>query len=128
MVAGLAAAKTSAGAPSLIWVASAELPAKLKVTLEPGLAASKSLPICVNDSVSDAAANTRISPVTPGVVACVVGVTAGVCEPPQAPTVRAAAAAKTATAVRFQPYLMCCSSSYLPQTCTDLAQPRPWST
>src|SRR5262245_65708364 len=64
MVAGLAAAKTSAGAPSLIWVASAELPAKLNVTLTPGLAASKSLPIWVNDSVSDAAANTVIWPVT----------------------------------------------------------------
>jgi hypothetical protein len=68
MVGGLAAAKTSAGAPWLICVASAELLAKLKVTLEPGLAASKSLPIRVNDSVSEAAAKTVRLPVTPAVV------------------------------------------------------------
>ncbi|GIF64357.1 hypothetical protein Ais01nite_23920 [Asanoa ishikariensis] len=45
-------------------MARAELPAKLNVTVVPGLAASKSLPICVNDPVSDAAANTVIGPDT----------------------------------------------------------------
>ena len=58
----LAEANTSAGAPDVIWVASAELPAKLKVTVVPGFAASKALPIAVNDSFSDAAANTVIDP------------------------------------------------------------------
>src|SRR5206468_1304869 len=65
MLAGAAEANTSAGAPWLICVARAELPAKLNLTVEPGLAASKSLPIRVNDSVSDAAANTVTVPVTP---------------------------------------------------------------
>ena len=36
MVAGLAAAKTSAGAPEVIWVASPELPPNEKVTFCPG--------------------------------------------------------------------------------------------
>src|SRR5882757_7179398 len=56
-------AKTSAGAPWLIWVARVELAPKLKVTLAPGCAASNCLPSVVNDSVSDAAANTVIEPV-----------------------------------------------------------------
>ena len=58
----LADANTSAGAPEVICVASAELAAKLNVTFTPGLAASNCLPSVVNDSVSDAAANTVIDP------------------------------------------------------------------
>ena len=59
---GLAEANTSAGAPELICSASAELAAKLNVTFVPGLADSNCLPSSVNDSVSEAAANTVISP------------------------------------------------------------------
>ena len=59
IVAGLAAAKTSAGAPWLIWVASVELAPKLKVTLAPDLA-WKSWPMWVKTSVSEAAAKTVI--------------------------------------------------------------------
>ena len=62
MFVALADAKTSAGAPEVIWVARAELAAKLKVTLTPGWAASNCCPSVVNDSVSDAAANTVMSP------------------------------------------------------------------
>src|SRR5204863_5034605 len=56
-----AEANTSAGADCWIWVARAWLPAKLKVTLVPPLAAVKSWPILVKAAVSDAAANTLIS-------------------------------------------------------------------
>ena len=62
MVVGLAEAKTSAGAPETIWVASAELAAKLKVTVAPGLASSNCSPRRVNDSVSEAAAKHRDRP------------------------------------------------------------------
>ena len=62
IVAGLAAAKTSAGAPCTIWVARVALDPKLKVTLLPGFLASKSLPIWVNASVSEAAARTVMAP------------------------------------------------------------------
>jgi hypothetical protein len=65
IVFGLAEAKTSAGAPEVICCARAELPAYEKVTFVPGLAASKSLPIWVKDSVSEAAASTVIVPLTP---------------------------------------------------------------
>src|SRR5262245_65746330 len=58
----LAEANTSAGAPLLIWVASAELAAKLNLTVAPGCAASNCWPSCVNDSVNEAAANTVICP------------------------------------------------------------------
>jgi hypothetical protein len=58
----LAEANTSAGAPELIWVARAELAAKLNVTFVPGFAASNCFPSSVNDSVSEAAANTVMSP------------------------------------------------------------------
>ena len=60
----LAEAKTSAGAPELICVASAELAAKLKVTFVPGWAASNCSPSSVNVSVRDAAAKTVRSPDT----------------------------------------------------------------
>ncbi|CAO5185309.1 hypothetical protein FAIPA1_50073 [Frankia sp. AiPs1] len=65
MVAGLAAANTSAGAPAVSCVASVELPPKENFTVEPGLAASNCLPSVVNVPVSDAAANTVTVPVTP---------------------------------------------------------------
>src|SRR4029453_9667851 len=58
----LAEAKTSAGAADVICIASAELAAKLNVTFTPGLAVSNCWPSVVNDSVSDAAANTVIDP------------------------------------------------------------------
>src|SRR4249919_3100717 len=58
----LAEAKTSAGAPDVICIASAELAAKLNVIFTPGLAVSNCWPSVVNDSVSDAAANTVIDP------------------------------------------------------------------
>src|SRR5262245_32461715 len=56
-----AEANTSAGAPCWIWVARAWLPAKLKVTLVPPLAAVYCSPILVKAAVSEAAANTLIS-------------------------------------------------------------------
>src|SRR5215210_7289300 len=59
MVAGLAAANTSPGAPWVIWLARVALEPKLKRTMAPDLA-SKSTPIWVNASVSDAAARTVI--------------------------------------------------------------------
>jgi hypothetical protein len=58
MAVPLAEAKTSA-VPSLpICVARSVEEPKLNVTVVPGFAASKSLPICVNAPVSDEAANT----------------------------------------------------------------------
>src|SRR5919198_4224907 len=60
-----AEANTSAGAPCWIGVARAWLPAKLKVTLVPPLAAVKSPPSLVNAAVSEAAANTFSSPDDP---------------------------------------------------------------
>jgi len=59
---GDAEAKTSAGAPEVIWVARPELAPKLNVTFTPGCAASNRLPIAVNASFSEAAANTVIDP------------------------------------------------------------------
>ena len=60
MVAGLAAAKTSAGAPWLIWVASVELEPKLKVDRAARTSPGSPVPIWVKASVNDAAANTVI--------------------------------------------------------------------
>src|SRR4029453_13941528 len=60
IVAGLAAAKTSIGAPSSIWVASVALEPKLKITVVPGFVASNCLPMSVKASVNDAAAATVI--------------------------------------------------------------------
>jgi hypothetical protein len=57
-----AEANTSAGAPLVIWVARVELAPKLKVTFTPGCAASNWLPIVVNASFSEDAANTVIDP------------------------------------------------------------------
>ncbi len=54
----LAEANTSAGAPCWIWVTSVCEPAKLNVTVTPGLAASKACPISLKASVREAAANT----------------------------------------------------------------------
>ena len=47
-------------------MARAELAAKLKVTFTPGWAASNCWPSVVNDSVSDAAAKTVMSPESEG--------------------------------------------------------------
>ena len=56
--AGLAEAKTSTGAPSFTWAAKPSDGPKLKVTVTPGLSASKSVPMTSNASVSDDAADT----------------------------------------------------------------------
>src|SRR5829696_4000202 len=64
MVAGLAAAKTSAGAPATICWARAELAPKLKVTVVPGFSVRKSSPIWLNAPVREAAAKTFTVPVT----------------------------------------------------------------
>src|SRR5690349_12241996 len=99
---GAAEAKTSAGAPSLICLASAELPAKLKVTFVPGCAASKSLPSWVNVPVSDAAANTVMVPDTVGVLLELLegADDAAGLSSPQPAMVRAATVARAASAVR----------------------------
>ena len=60
MLLGLAEANTSAGAPLPICSARPELGPKLNSTLVPGWSFSNCLPSSVNDSVSDAAAKTRI--------------------------------------------------------------------
>src|SRR5580704_323958 len=60
---GAAEANTSAGAPSVIWVAKAELAPKLNFTVSPGWAASNWLPSWVKVPISDAAAKTVIVPV-----------------------------------------------------------------
>ena len=77
MLAVSADANTSAGAPWLICVTSDEDAAKLNVTFAPGLAASNAVPISLNESVSDAAANTVRSPVTLGAPVVVGAVVAG---------------------------------------------------
>ena len=59
-----AEAYTSAGAPSWIWVASAELAAKLNVIATSGFTSLKASPISVNASVSEAAANTCSEPLS----------------------------------------------------------------
>jgi hypothetical protein len=61
MVAVLALANTSAGAPATSSCARAELPPKEKTTRTPGCACSNSWPSCVNVSVRDDAASTRSS-------------------------------------------------------------------
>src|SRR5256884_9869392 len=58
MLAWSAEANTSAGAPLLAWVASADEASKLKVTLLPGCLPSKAVPSSLNDSLSEAAART----------------------------------------------------------------------
>jgi len=62
IVVGLAEAKTSAGAPCVIWVARPELDPKLNTTRVPGWARWNWRPSVVNDSLSDAAAKTVIVP------------------------------------------------------------------
>src|SRR5512135_1992485 len=66
IVCRLAAAKTSAGAPWLIWRARPELGPKPNLTRTPGWAASNLLPISENDSISEAAASTVTVPVDAG--------------------------------------------------------------
>ncbi|GAA1369213.1 hypothetical protein GCM10009661_26370 [Catellatospora chokoriensis] len=80
-------------------MASAELPAKLKITFVPGLAASNSLPSLVNDSVSDAAANTVTSPLTPVPETLAPGW--AVPSPPHAAVVSVAAISRPASADRI---------------------------
>jgi hypothetical protein len=65
MVAWSAAAKTSAFAPLSSCCTRVDEPAKLNFTVVPGCWASNSLPSAVNDSVSDAAANTVSVPPPP---------------------------------------------------------------
>jgi hypothetical protein len=57
-----AEANTSTGAPSLIWAARSDEAAKLNVTSESGWAVVKASPMAVKASVSEAAANTVMSP------------------------------------------------------------------
>ena len=78
MLAVSAEANTSAGAPSVICCTSAEEASKLNVAVASGLAAVNASPTSVNDSVSDAAANTVMSPSTP-----VAGVPSSSSSPPQ---------------------------------------------
>src|SRR5690242_19646160 len=63
MVAVLAEAKTSAGAPETMLAARVSLPPKSKVTVVPGWAASNSLPNWVKVFLSEAAAKTVSLPV-----------------------------------------------------------------
>jgi len=60
---GAAEAKTSAGAPLVIWVARVELAPKLNLTVSPGWASWNCLPSWVKVSFSDDAAKTVIVPV-----------------------------------------------------------------
>jgi hypothetical protein len=60
---GDAEAKTSAGAPLVIWASRPELGPKLNFTVSPGWAVSNCFPSWVKLPVSDAAANTVIVPV-----------------------------------------------------------------
>src|SRR5215471_5394109 len=69
MLAPSAEANTSAGAPPWICCARVDDAAKLKVTVVPLLIFSKSLPIFVKASVSEAAADTVIDPLSFGVFA-----------------------------------------------------------
>src|SRR5215472_6629830 len=59
---GAAEAKTSAGAPLVIWVARVELAPKLNLTVSPGWASWNCFPSWVKVSFSDDAANTVIVP------------------------------------------------------------------
>ena len=72
MFASSADAKTSAGAPWVIWVTSAEDASKLNVALASGYFAVNAWPTSVKAAVSEAAANTVMSPLT--AAAAVVGV------------------------------------------------------
>src|SRR3954452_21296077 len=62
MLAPSADANTAAGAPPWIWVTNPDDGPKFNVTVVPGFAFWKSVPILVNASVSDAAADTVIVP------------------------------------------------------------------
>src|SRR5215211_4872086 len=93
MLARSAEANTSAGAPCWIWVARAWLPAKLKVTLSPPLAAAYCRPSSVKAAVRDVAANTLSSD-------GVSGLELPPASPPQAASSSAATATRTAGRVR----------------------------
>src|SRR5215469_8162660 len=66
---GAAEAKTSAGAPLVIWVARVELAPKLNLTVSPGWASWNCLPSWVKVSFSDDAAKTVIVPAGKAVLA-----------------------------------------------------------
>src|SRR5512133_3281317 len=89
-----AEANTSAGAPCWIWVARAWLPAKLKVPLVPSAAVYWG-PSSLNAAVSDAAANTLISPGD-----CAPEPPPESSPPPQAASTSAAAASTAARRIR----------------------------
>ena len=102
MLAVSAEANTSAGAPSVICCTNAEEASKLNVAVASGFAAENASPTSVNDSVSDAAAKTVMSPST--LVAAVVAGASVVAAPAAVdPTASsssphaAATSAKTAT-------------------------------
>ena len=76
-----AEAKTSAGAPWMICCTSADDASKLSVTLASGLASVNASPASVKDSVSEAAANTVISPSTAPAAVVVAALSSS---PPQA--------------------------------------------
>jgi hypothetical protein len=71
-----AEAKTSAGAPWVICCTRAEDASKLNVALASGLAAVNASPTALNESVSDAAAKTVMSPETVGVLVAAAAVVA----------------------------------------------------
>ena len=96
IVVGLAAANTSAGAPWVIWVASAELPAKLNRMSRPGLAVFSWSPSFPNTPVRDDAANTVSVPVSfAGELDDVGAAAPDPAEPPQPVSATSAAARRT---------------------------------
>jgi hypothetical protein len=118
IVAGLAAAKTSAGAPEVICVASPELPPNENLTETDGLYCSNSVPIRVNDSVSEAAASTVTGPSRPGSSLAPVTFGAfGSSSPEVSAQPPISKAAASATAVRSRALI-----------CRPLAPRPPWST
>src|SRR5215213_4224604 len=96
MLSRSAEANTSAGAPCWIWVARAWLPAKLKMTLSPPLAAAYCRPSSVKAPVRDAAANTLSSDGAVGAEPP----SGSSPPPPQAASSRAAAASTAASRIR----------------------------
>src|SRR5690348_12635651 len=86
MLVGDAEAKTSAGAPLVIWASRPELGPKLNFTVSPLCAASNCFPSCVKVPVSDAAANTVIVPVAGAELVVVLGAELELLEQPATAT------------------------------------------
>ena len=107
MLAVSAEAKTSAGAPWVICCTSADEASNENVALASGLAFVKAAPMSVNAPVSDAAANTVMSPLTAPAAVVV------------APPVVVVAAAVVAVVVADDPLLLS-----LPQAATPTPMPR----